>query len=73
MQKNHNKKDGKPGFGQVVLSTLAAAIGVQSNKNRQRDFQSGSMVNYVIAGIIFTTLFVLTLALIVRTVLGNMG
>ncbi|GAA5442543.1 hypothetical protein Misp06_00717 [Microbulbifer sp. NBRC 101763] len=73
MQENNKEKAGKPGFGQIVLSTLAAAIGVQSNKNRQRDFQSGSMVNYVIAGILFTTFFVLALALIVKTVLGNMG
>lgn len=73
MQENNKEKAGKPGFGQLVLSTLAAAIGVQSNKNRERDFQGGSMMNYVVAGIIFTTFFVLALALIVKTVLSNMG
>ncbi|WP_319024693.1 DUF2970 domain-containing protein [Microbulbifer hainanensis] len=68
---NNNKK--RPSFGQVVLSTLAAAVGVQSNKNRERDFQGGSIKTYIAAGIIFTTLFVLTLVLVVKTVLGNMG
>jgi len=69
--KEENKQ--KPSFGQVVLSTLAAAIGVQSNKNRERDFKGGSIKAYVAAGLIFTALFVLTLVLVVKTVLGNMG
>ena len=63
----------KPSFGQVVLSTLAAAIGVQSNKNRERDFKGGSIKAYVAAGLIFTALFVLTLVLVVKTVLSNIG
>lgn len=63
----------KPSFGQVVLSTLAAAIGVQSSKNRERDFKGGSIKTYIAAGIIFTALFVLTLVLVVKTVLSNMG
>ena len=67
------EKKQKPSFGQVVLSTLAAAIGVQSNKNRERDFKGGSIKTYVAAGLIFTALFVITLVLVVRTVLSNMG
>ncbi|MBN8431417.1 MULTISPECIES: DUF2970 domain-containing protein [Microbulbifer] len=63
----------KPSFGQVVLSTLAAAIGVQSDKNRERDFKGGSIKAYVAAGLIFTALFVLTLVLVVKMVLSNMG
>ncbi|WP_105104246.1 DUF2970 domain-containing protein [Microbulbifer pacificus] len=66
-------QDKKPSFGQVVLSTLAAAIGVQSNKNRERDFKGGSIKAYIAAGVIFTTLFVITLILVVKTVLSNMG
>lgn len=72
-EKDENREKKRPSFGQVVLSTLAAAIGVQSNKNRERDFKGGSIKAYVAAGIIFTALFVLTLVLIVKTVLGNMG
>ncbi|QKX18410.1 MULTISPECIES: DUF2970 domain-containing protein [Microbulbifer] len=67
------EKKQKPSFGQVVLSTLAAAIGVQSNKNRERDFKGGSIKTYVAAGLIFTALFVITLVLVVKTVLSNMG
>ncbi|AMX02455.1 DUF2970 domain-containing protein [Microbulbifer thermotolerans] len=68
---DNNQK--KPSAGQVLLSTLAAAIGVQSNKNRERDFKGGSIKTYIAAGIIFTTLFVVTLVLVVKTVLSNMG
>nr|WP_250461100.1 DUF2970 domain-containing protein [Microbulbifer sp. GX H0434] len=71
--KEDNKEDKSPSFGQVVLSTLAAAIGVQSNRNRERDFKAGSIKTYIAAGIIFTALFVLTLVLVVKTVLSNMG
>lgn len=67
------QKKQKPSFGQVALSTLAAAIGVQSNKNRERDFKGGSIKTYVAAGLIFTALFVITLVLVVKTVLSNMG
>lgn len=62
-----------PSFGQIVLSTMAAAIGVQSRKNQERDFNNGSIKAYIAAGVIFTALFVITLVLVVKTVLGNMG
>lgn len=70
---NNKDKKQKPSFGQVVLSTLAAAIGVQNSKNRERDFEGGNITAYIAAGVIFTGLFVLTLVLVVKTVLGNMG
>lgn len=69
-EKENNKR---PSVGQVILSTLAAAIGVQSSKNRERDFKSGSIKTYIAAGILFTALFVITLVLVVKTVLGNLG
>ena len=44
----------------VIASTLAAAFGVQSSKNREHDFANGNFKVYVIAGILFTALFVTT-------------
>lgn len=61
----------RPGFFQVVLSTVAAAFGVQSDKNRQRDFKGGSFTTFIIAGISFTLVFVLAVVLVVRLVLSN--
>ncbi|WP_320823397.1 DUF2970 domain-containing protein [Reinekea sp.] len=48
----------KPTFWQVTKSVFAAAIGVQSNRNREQDFKSASIWPFVIGGLIFTALFV---------------
>ena len=60
-----------PGFFAIVLSTLAAAIGVQSRRNQARDFSQGKVIHYVVAGVIFTALFVLSLVFLVRMVLSQ--
>jgi len=44
---------------------------VQSDDNRQQDFTQGSLVTYVIAGLIFTVLFVSGLVFLVSTILGK--
>jgi hypothetical protein len=54
----------------VVGSVLSAAFGVQSSRNRERDFSRGSYRQFVIAGVIFTVLFVATLVAVVNLVLG---
>ena len=54
---------------QVIKSVLSAMIGVQSQKNREIDFQQGSVKNYVIVGAIAVILFVLLLVSIVALVL----
>jgi hypothetical protein len=53
----------------VVGSVLSAAFGVQSSRNRERDFNSGSYRQFIIAGLIFTVLFVSTLVVVVNVVL----
>ncbi|MCG3202303.1 MAG: hypothetical protein NFCOHLIN_02184 [Gammaproteobacteria bacterium] len=54
-------------------SIAAAAMGVQSTKNRERDFTSGSPMRFVVAGLIGTILFVLTMFLVVKLVLRSAG
>lgn len=61
----------KPTFWQIVASTLAAAFGVQSSKNRERDFTGGNIYTYIAAGVIFTVVFVIVMVIIVKTVLSN--
>lgn len=63
----------KPSFWQIVLSTCAAAFGVQSNKNRERDFSGGNIYTYIAAGVIFTVIFVVVMVVIVKTVLKTAG
>ncbi len=64
-------KPRKPSMGSLILSTFAAAFGVQTDKNRERDFQQSSIVPYIVSGIIFTVLFMLTLIFIVSRVVGD--
>ena len=59
----------EPTLREVTMSVLAAAIGVQSAKNRERDFTRGNPLVFVTAGLIFTVVFVLTLVGIVHLVL----
>jgi len=58
---------------QVVGSVFAAGLGVQSSKNRERDFKEGSFKVFVITGIVFTLLFIGAVFAIVQMVLGSAG
>lgn len=53
----------------LFLSVLAAAVGVQSDKNRHRDFTHFSPWSYIFAGLLFMALFVGLLIGIVYLVL----
>ncbi|MCK5359276.1 MAG: DUF2970 domain-containing protein [Gammaproteobacteria bacterium] len=57
----------------LMGSIFASAFGVQTSKNRERDFQHGKFHHFVIAGIIFAILFVLAVAGIVKIVMSNVG
>ncbi|WP_077755260.1 DUF2970 domain-containing protein [Shewanella psychrophila] len=54
----------------LFMSTLAAFLGVQSEENRQRDFQSNSPLPFIIMGIILAITLVLSLIFIVKQVLS---
>ncbi len=56
-------------FWQVLSSTLAAAFGVQSSKNRERDFTKGKPSQFIFMGIGFTVVFVLIMIGVVSLVL----
>lgn len=63
----------KPSIPQVIGSALSAAFGVQSEKNRIRDFKGGSPRQFIVAGVIATILFIVTIYTIVRLVLAFAG
>lgn len=54
------------GFWAVVQSVLAAGIGVQSKANKERDFQQGRPIHFIVGGIIGTLLFVISVVLFVQ-------
>lgn len=58
-------------FWQIASSTAAAAFGVQNRANRERDFNRGKPMHFIIAGIVFTVIFVLVVATVVRFVLNS--
>ena len=70
--KDH-KPDQKPTLMQVIGSVLAAAVGIQSRKNRERDFKHGKASSFVIAGALFAVLFVITVFSVVHFVLMRAG
>jgi len=59
------------GLKAVLSSVFAAALGVQSSKNRERDFKQGSAGAFFIAGLIFTVLFVGGVITVVQLVIAN--
>ena len=55
----------------IAASVLAAGFGVQTGKNRERDFKEGKLIHFIVAGVLFTALFVATVYLVVSLVLEN--
>ena len=50
-----------PTFWQVLHSVMAAAFGVQSAKNRTRDFTHGKPAHFLVLGLLFTGVSAMTL------------
>jgi hypothetical protein len=56
---------------QLLGSVLAAALGVQSSRNRERDFRHGRALTFIVAGIVFTALFIGGVLAVVKLVLAT--
>ncbi|MED5608889.1 MULTISPECIES: DUF2970 domain-containing protein [Pseudomonas] len=70
---NDDSQNRPPSFWQMLQSVLAAAFGVQSGKNRARDFSHGKPSHFIFLGVAFTLVFVLLLYALVRLVLHLAG
>lgn len=69
-----NEDENKPlTLWEMLQSVLSAAIGVQSGKNRSRDFSRGKPSHFIILGVLFTAVFVLVIFGIVKLVLHLAG
>ncbi|MEP1471704.1 MAG: DUF2970 domain-containing protein [Halieaceae bacterium] len=66
-------EDERLNLAQVISSVFAAGLGVQSSKNRERDFKQGRFGVFIAAGLIFTLLFMGALFAIVQLVIKNAG
>jgi hypothetical protein len=56
---------------QVLGSALAAAFGVQSSNNRDRDFSRGKPLQFILAGIVITAIFVICIIAVVQWVVAG--
>lgn len=65
------QNEDKPGFWAILASTFAAAFGVQSQQNQERDFKHGNIWVFITAGILFTGLFVFIVFSVVQGVLAT--
>jgi hypothetical protein len=71
---DERKNDDKPlTLWEMLQSVMAAALGVQSGKNRSRDFSRGKPSHFIILGLLFTLVFVLILFAVVKLVLHFAG
>jgi hypothetical protein len=69
--KIQDPKNTKTRLKNVLQSVLAAALGVQSNKNRERDFKDGNAGIFIIAGLLFTAVFIASVLTVVQLVLNG--
>lgn len=73
MSDENEKKTSGITFFSFIGSLFSAWFGVQSNANRERDFEQGKFSHFIIGGIIFAVLFVLMVIGIVQIVLSTAG
>lgn len=60
-------------FFQLLKSTWAAFIGVQSNENRERDFKHGKLSSFVAIGLLSALLFIGLIIAVVQIVIYVAG
>ena len=70
---NEEKEKVAINFWQLLMSTMAAFIGVQSNANRERDFKHGKVSHFIAIGILFGITFVLAITTLVKVVMISLG
>lgn len=58
---NHSGSD-KPSVGlfSIIFSVLASFFGVQNEANRKRDFEGGNIWHFIVAGLVLTAVFMLS-------------
>ena len=72
-KQNDIEADSNLSFWELLKSTSSAFLGVQSNANRQRDFTRGKPSHFILMGLMFGLLFVLTIVGVVQLVLHFTG
>lgn len=61
------------GFFSMIKSIVGGMFGVQSEAQREKDFQQGNATQFIIGGIIFTLIFIFTILYFVNSALESAG
>ncbi|NVK22179.1 MAG: DUF2970 domain-containing protein [Kangiellaceae bacterium] len=61
------------GFWSIVKSVVGAMFGVQSEAQREKDFEQGSAMQFIVGGIVFTLVFIFTILYFVNSALESSG
>ena len=62
-----------PTLWQTVASVAASFFGVQSARNRERDFTRGKPLHFIVVGLLMTVAFVFVIWIAVRLALRSAG
>ena len=73
MTEENNQKEESLALWEVFQGVFAMFIGVQSEKNRERQFKYGKFYQFLIVGIFVTFLFLIHILLIVKFALSWAG
>lgn len=55
-------------FIDVLVTTLAGTVGVQSERNKNRDFNHENVIQFIFAGVLFTMILVVLVVLVMTVV-----
>ena len=66
----NSQSQGRQSMGSVIRSVSASMFGVQSSKKHAEDFSKGNITSFIVAGIIATIVFILTVWGIVKLVVN---
>ena len=58
----------QPSMFSIVGSVLSSVIGIQSREKLTRDFKGGSVMSYLIVGLLFVILFVMAIIFLAKYV-----
>ncbi|MCK5431188.1 MAG: DUF2970 domain-containing protein [Gammaproteobacteria bacterium] len=73
IEENNQKEEESLALWEVFQGVFAMFLGVQSEKNRERQFKYGKFYQFLIVGIFLTFLFIIHIVLLVKFVLRWAG
>lgn len=71
--KPQRRDDAAPTLWQTIASVAASFFGVQSSRNRARDFSRGKPLHFIVIGLVLTVVFIAVIVTAVKFALRSAG